>query len=379
MKHNTIIKVVISIMEQIDNNEIKIRPDYQRNYVWIDNEIQSKLIESILLNAPIGTIILHEKQNMNGDLETEVVDGQQRLKTIQDYLENKFSLNKVISSNIFKINKKEIEKAANQENENISKKAFKKLNNNNVNSTNFSELPKFLQKRIINYNLTTIIINNSTNEEVKKYFSVVQNQEKLKAGELINALPNNFVKNYFSVIFLSNMAEILNFNDTRMDILKQLNLLVGVSKNDLRFGVDDKSIFKYSESLKIEQEDEKITELFGLIINDFSQQTKQETRNKFSVFALKLYFLSNLFSDEFFQNKSIFIKRTIILEIIKYTSKFNSNDLNKKYNIPKEIKHHCEQVWKICKTTHNKSDLENIFFNHFYELTKYIIKRDNLL
>jgi len=374
MKHSTKIMVISTVINQIENKEIIINKNYQRNYVWGNTSIQSQLIGSILMKAPIGTLILYERKNIDHELEIEIVDGQQRLITIKNYIEGRFPLNKGVSEIVFRTFKKAIQKYATQDGEKESIRIFNKLNNNNIDPTYFLKLPKFLQKEIENYNLNGIIITDSTDDEIQKYFSVVQNQEKLKAGELINALPKNFVKNYFTDNFLDKISKTLNFNDERMDILKQLNLLVGVSKNKIRFGIADNGIFKYAESLKDEDEDEDIKVMFESIIDDFSIDRNPIHKKKFSVFSLKLYFLSHLFQNKSFQKKDIIEKRKIILEIIEYTSLFNSNDLEKRTKIPKEIFNDAEQVWKLCKTTHSKKDLKNIFENNFYKLATYISK-----
>ncbi|PKH02770.1 hypothetical protein CXF72_09940 [Psychromonas sp. MB-3u-54] len=64
------------------NDEVKINPDFQRNFRWTELQ-KSKLIESILLGIPIPPIFVY--QNDNGIWE--VVDGLQRLSTILQFME----------------------------------------------------------------------------------------------------------------------------------------------------------------------------------------------------------------------------------------------------------------------------------------------------
>ena len=66
---------------------MNLRPFYQRRARW-NTKMQSKLIESFLINIPVPSIILYE-QDYNS---YEVMDGQQRITAIQDFYENKFSL-----------------------------------------------------------------------------------------------------------------------------------------------------------------------------------------------------------------------------------------------------------------------------------------------
>jgi len=69
------------------NEYMEVRPFYQRRSRW-DEERQSKLIESFIINIPVPPIFLYEK-SFNS---YEVMDGQQRVTAISDYYSNKFSL-----------------------------------------------------------------------------------------------------------------------------------------------------------------------------------------------------------------------------------------------------------------------------------------------
>ncbi|NEP12510.1 MAG: DUF262 domain-containing protein [Symploca sp. SIO2C1] len=64
-----------------------LRPFYQRRARW-DAKMQSRLIESFLVNIPIPPIILFERDYNY----YEVMDGQQRITAIQDFYENKLKL-----------------------------------------------------------------------------------------------------------------------------------------------------------------------------------------------------------------------------------------------------------------------------------------------
>ncbi|MEI8716172.1 DUF262 domain-containing protein [Mesorhizobium sp. ISC11] len=77
------------ISQLINGREvINLRPEYQRRLRW-SRQKKSLLIESLLLNIPIPPIYLFES-----DLARyEVMDGQQRLNAIHEFIENDFSLN----------------------------------------------------------------------------------------------------------------------------------------------------------------------------------------------------------------------------------------------------------------------------------------------
>lgn len=74
-------------LDGILQKSIKLNPDYQRSFVW--SEVQkSRLIESFIMNIPVPPVFLYEIEFAS----YEVMDGRQRLTTIRDFYNNKFSL-----------------------------------------------------------------------------------------------------------------------------------------------------------------------------------------------------------------------------------------------------------------------------------------------
>lgn len=64
-----------------------LRPEYQRRLRW-DQRKKSQLIESFIMNVPVPPVFLFEASLG----EFEVMDGQQRLSAIVDFLQNRFEL-----------------------------------------------------------------------------------------------------------------------------------------------------------------------------------------------------------------------------------------------------------------------------------------------
>ena len=76
------------IRDLILNGEIlNLRPEYQRRLRWSVSQ-KSKLIESLLLNIPIPPIFLYESDAAR----YEVMDGQQRLNAVKEFLAGDFAL-----------------------------------------------------------------------------------------------------------------------------------------------------------------------------------------------------------------------------------------------------------------------------------------------
>lgn len=74
-------------LNEIFEENYNLKPEYQRKFVW-DTERKSRLIESFIINIPIPPIFLYEIEYS----KYEVMDGQQRVNTILDYYNDKFSL-----------------------------------------------------------------------------------------------------------------------------------------------------------------------------------------------------------------------------------------------------------------------------------------------
>lgn len=78
---------VIEVLKLIKDKRLILRPEYQRRSVW-SKPAKSALIETILQKKPIPLFLIQEKDN--GILE--VIDGQQRLRSILDFYIDKLKL-----------------------------------------------------------------------------------------------------------------------------------------------------------------------------------------------------------------------------------------------------------------------------------------------
>lgn len=76
------------IRDMIERREaINLHPEYQRRLRWSPTQ-KSKLIESLLLNIPVPPVFFYESDAAR----YEVMDGQQRLNTINDFFSGAFAL-----------------------------------------------------------------------------------------------------------------------------------------------------------------------------------------------------------------------------------------------------------------------------------------------
>lgn len=74
---------------KIDNEEIDLQPEFQRDFVWDINRA-SLFIDSLILGLPIPSIFLGKRSE---DDSYMVIDGQQRLKSVFFYLTGNFTVN----------------------------------------------------------------------------------------------------------------------------------------------------------------------------------------------------------------------------------------------------------------------------------------------
>lgn len=77
---------IFDIKRKFDEKDLNV-PEFQRNDVW-NNPEKSRLIESLLRGIPIPSIYLSEEK----EGIYNVIDGQQRINSIVQYLDDSFGL-----------------------------------------------------------------------------------------------------------------------------------------------------------------------------------------------------------------------------------------------------------------------------------------------
>ena len=71
--------------------ELEMRPPFQRNPVWLNRQ-KSFLIDTILSGLPIPELYMQDSVDDQGRAKYTVVDGQQRLRAVLEFLEGRFSI-----------------------------------------------------------------------------------------------------------------------------------------------------------------------------------------------------------------------------------------------------------------------------------------------
>ena len=89
--------------EQHETGHLNLQPDYQRSRVWSDEQRYS-LIESVSQGFPIGLVMLNVIDGVEDDVPVkhyDVVDGQQRIRTIIEYMTRNFRFSSQQHHNIY--------------------------------------------------------------------------------------------------------------------------------------------------------------------------------------------------------------------------------------------------------------------------------------
>lgn len=74
-----------------ERNELEMKPPFQRNPVWTVKQ-KSFLIDSILNEYPVPEIYMQEIVSEKGEVKYILVDGQQRIRSILEFVSNQFSI-----------------------------------------------------------------------------------------------------------------------------------------------------------------------------------------------------------------------------------------------------------------------------------------------
>lgn len=136
--------------------ELVLAPEFQRRKVWVP-KARSYLIDTILRGFPIPALYIRQKIDLKTQKTIrEVVDGQQRIRAILDYINGKF--------------------------------AVLKAHNKEYSGLKFSELPDDVKEKFLEYDLPVGFLVGADDSDILEIFSrinsytvVLNEQEKINA------------------------------------------------------------------------------------------------------------------------------------------------------------------------------------------------------
>ena len=154
------------IVSRIKENEIDLEPDFQREQMW-NHLRKSRLIESLLLRVPIPAFYVAA----DDEDHWKVVDGIQRLSSINSYINNDFLLKKLEYLSDFE-------------------------------GKRYEDLPRAMQRRIKETELVVNVISPSTPVEVmfNIFLRINTGGVPLNPQEIRNALTPPYVRDYLKTL-----------------------------------------------------------------------------------------------------------------------------------------------------------------------------------
>ncbi len=210
------------------NKSLVLSPSFQRRSVWPENA-KSYLLDTVIRGLPIPIIFLRERTDLS-TLEPirEVVDGQQRLRTLISFIEPESIKGFDPDRDAFVV---------------------KKSHNSEVAGKTFRQLSSNLKMRILNYEFSVHILPSDTDDrEVLQIFSRMNSTGvKLNHQELRNAENYGVFKQFvyslayeqlsrwrdWSVFSETDIARMIEVEETSDLVLTMMNGVHGKSQSAL--------------------------------------------------------------------------------------------------------------------------------------------------
>lgn len=200
------IQTICDLKDRIDP-----KPQYQRTPVWkVDRK--RLLIDSIFRGYDLPKFYLHDITG-NAFYDYEVCDGQQRLRTIWDYLENKFALGK---ETIYK--------------------------GTSLEGKKFSDLGKEEKEYFASYNLTIALIINAAQNEIRDLFARLQKGMGLNQAELRRALSTHIGAYVESIVDNHRFFKTCGFADLRYKHQDYIDHVIAFMVNDFKYDFKGQSL-----------------------------------------------------------------------------------------------------------------------------------------
>ncbi len=213
-KRSITTKDIALVSQLVRDGQLRLAPEFQRNAVW-PRAAKAYLIDTILTERPMPLFFFQRGRSaQTGKQIYSVVDGQQRIRAVLEFLDNRFSLTE--SKN----------------------KEFK--------GKRFSELNSLLQEQILNYDLTVEEVSGYTDEEIRDIFVRMNKYVvKLSSQELRHAREHgrfyNFVEELARLPFWINEKVFTTHQQQRMrnaEFVAELTVLLIEGPQDKKSSLD---------------------------------------------------------------------------------------------------------------------------------------------
>ena len=195
MRRNTRTWPVFSVNTR--KSRIDPSPPYQRGLVWSRPQKQL-FIDSLIRDFDIPKLYLRRTTDTDSQYEWEVVDGQQRLKAIWEFIGNEFPVSRDADP----------------------------VGGHEIGGKRFNDLHDDVQEQLQGYELNIVELEESEDQEIQEMFIRLQNGVPLNAAEKRNAISGpvrDFVSNIASSHdLITNSIEFQNRRYAHDEIVAQM-------------------------------------------------------------------------------------------------------------------------------------------------------------
>lgn len=351
---------IIGNIKNVNRGGLDLQPEYQRDYVW-NQDFKEKLIYSLIKRYPIGNISIRNLEELNDKgARSEVVDGQQRLTTILNFVtgnkENQYNKFKIGNEYARKIINEIIEYMGEYEDNKLNKLKKKIENKGNI-AIKYDDLPDIIKSDIDTYPLSISYISNATTKQISEYFRFLQNQEALRAGEIMKSFPHTFLEKYLDKISdKQKLLKVLNYEDKRLEFDKLFYSIIGLFDRQIPFGSQDKNIKKYVFEKQTELNSD-VEKYVDNMVNNLNKIVEIDNyTNNFipTKRYLKLLLLLTAYNNINFDDaQSILIKLGYIDKRLAKFSSIYEDSLLSAFNNNTDLINEYRKYAEICVRTHN--------------------------
>lgn len=351
---------ICDIIQWNNNNELTISPKYQRNSVWTE-KAKSYLIDTIVRGLPIPPIFLRQMVDVSTKKTyRELIDGQQRVRAIIEFVENKFRLHK--------------------------------NHNNQLGGKYYEEMEEDIKEDILQYELTSEVVSEENDAVIYDIFArlngnnIVLNKQEIRNAKFSGDFKVIVYKlsSKYREFFLKN--KILNDKEcSRMkdsELINSLLILIinGVTTETQNYVNKIYQDFDNDKENLLNEVEEKINYVMDVVsyLYGYFNDLVPKLFNKNYFYTFFCFFYHQIFGikdsnlkKEYIFSKIDLIKDNIFLISEKFSNLFRDiDDNNKKYlvndsdHITREefVKYHS------IRTTNKKERSERIAL-----MTKYMV------
>lgn len=300
---------LLNNVRNVRSQGLDLSPDYQRGYIW-SNEYKDQLIISIILNYPIGNIVVNNLATPNNkNANQELVDGKQRISTILRFVEAGKVHESILDSDDtwYKLSAKSSDMAKQIIEKIIGDAADEEvIKMKKVRRLSFSDFPESIQSFFMGYNIPLYTMQSADPAQIRDYFKVLQNQEKLRAGEIINSLPDNPLLPFFKNLSPDFLEKINYENLKRADLEKTYYSLAGLWFSKIQINGGDAKIIDFVDNLKnITPDQVSSMETMNANLNYIANMSTNVSRYKISKRTLKLIMGAAISRENFFKDETL--------------------------------------------------------------------------